>query len=150
MRSAPPRIAVSHWVTRQTVILDWYDGPREGVCALVTPQREFAFSLLAERENEDQLDDRLFLLKDLPVGSVDHLIQKLGELGSPSRPHWVPLWTHDDPQRLRTLDHEIRVILEQASRTIDVVLTRDLQTFSGLWQIGELSSVADWFHALNV
>ena len=49
--SIPPE----QWKTRQAVIFDWYDGPREGICALEHPCLEFSFKLLAERPTEKQL-----------------------------------------------------------------------------------------------
>ena len=39
-------VPVSGWRTRQAVVFDWYDGPREGVCALAEPACEFYFNCL--------------------------------------------------------------------------------------------------------
>ena len=54
------------WQTRQAIVLDWYDGPRQGLCALDKPGGEFVFEILDERVNEQGLDDRLFRLRALP------------------------------------------------------------------------------------
>jgi hypothetical protein len=44
---------VDQWTVRQVVVLDWYDGPREGVCSLASPGGEFFFELLAERPSDE-------------------------------------------------------------------------------------------------
>src|SRR5436309_2373273 len=85
-------VPVSGWRTRQAVVFDWYDGPREGVCALAEPACEFYFELLAEHPTPDDLDDRLFRISELPSGSVDELLAALGDLGPPAPQLWSPVW----------------------------------------------------------
>src|SRR5205085_2859450 len=88
LRSVPP----AEWVARRAIILDWYDGPRHGVCSLAHPVLEFAFELLDERPNPDDLDDRFFRLKEMKEGSVDAITTLLAELGAPETAIWVPVW----------------------------------------------------------
>src|SRR5207248_66436 len=87
---------VARWRTRRAVVLDWYDGPREGVCALAEPACEFYFELLDERPTADDLDDRLFRLSALPPGSVAALLACLAGQGEPAGPVWVPVWRFAD------------------------------------------------------
>src|SRR5436309_2873396 len=88
LTSVPP----DQWKTRQAVVFDWYDGPREGIVALDNPGYEFAFKLLAERPTEDGLDERLFSLASLPPGYVAAIVDRLHALGTPKGPVWVPVW----------------------------------------------------------
>ena len=38
----------ANWQTQQVIVVDWYDGPREGLCHLAQPASEFYFVVLAE------------------------------------------------------------------------------------------------------
>src|SRR5687767_8073260 len=86
-------ISFIEWETRQVIIFDWYDGPREGMCRLKNPSTEFYFKLLDERATVDELDDRIFDIYELPVGSLDQIITILSNLGTPATPVWVPVWS---------------------------------------------------------
>jgi hypothetical protein len=48
------------WIIKRRLILDWYDGPREGFCELRKPDIVFYFKIIADFYVEDGLDDRLF------------------------------------------------------------------------------------------
>src|SRR5438876_4645618 len=85
-------LPVDQWVTKQAVVFDWFDGPREGVCSLARPGGEFYFELLDERPNAEDLDDRLFRLSELAPGSVTEVLTATRELGQPTGPVWVPMW----------------------------------------------------------
>src|SRR5215470_19335884 len=85
------------WEVSQVLVFDWLDGPRNGLCALSQPQCCFAFEVLGERSTEDDLDDRLFCLKEAPLDTVDQALAILSELGPPTNPIWVPLWVFDSP-----------------------------------------------------
>jgi len=61
------------WGVAELIVLDYYDGPREGLCKLAIPAGEFSFKMIAERYNPDGLDDRFYRLSSLPPGSVDKL-----------------------------------------------------------------------------
>jgi hypothetical protein len=146
LQSLPP----AQWLTRKTIVFDWYDGPREGICALARPSVEFSFELLDERSNPGDLDDRLFRLQELPVGSVDRILTSLAELGPPDQAVWVPVWRFRSEVQQQEADQTIRDILSGAQATSVVIATRDMEHFLGCWPI-ELNATRDrdWFSALD-
>jgi hypothetical protein len=128
-------LPLGQWRTRQAIVFDWYDGPREGVCALAQPQAEVAFELLEERANADHLDDRLFRVNELPAGSVDRILAELTELGSPDQAVWAPVWAFASKTRQREVENRIDDILSRAIVTPIVISTRDMTDFLGCWQV---------------
>ena len=85
-------IPVDAWTTRQAIVLDWHDGPRQGVCSLSHPAAEFVFEQIDERHNPEGMDDRLFRLRHVPEGTVARALEVLGDLGGPDHCVWVPVW----------------------------------------------------------
>jgi hypothetical protein len=138
------------WKTRQAIIFDWYDGPRAGVCALAHPAVEFSFQLLDERPTADDLDDRLFRVSELPLGSVDEVLSTLQPLGHPTGPYWVPIWRFpDESERLKAEQH-LQLIEARKRSTSLVIYTRDMVAFLGCWLIGAtVQAPEDWFALLN-
>jgi hypothetical protein len=139
-------VPVDHWQTRQAIAFDWYDGPREGICSLANPAVEFFYSLLGERQNSDDADDRLFRLSEIPEGSVASAIKSLADLGLASdlsNPVWCPIWQFPtDDAKLRA-EQVLRDIEAGKKPTAMVVLTRDMIDFLGCWRV-------DWFSALGI
>jgi hypothetical protein len=78
------------WVIDQAIALDWYDGPRAGLCRLRTPSLEFAFEVLAERPTVDGMDERLFSLSLLPEGATSRVIDALAFAGPPAHQFGFP------------------------------------------------------------
>jgi hypothetical protein len=144
-------LPTTQWVTRQAIIFDWYDGPREGVCALSRPCVEFAFELLDERSNPDDLDDRLFRLKEMPAGSVDGIVAAVTKLEPPDKVVWVPVWTFPNELEQKQTERRVQEILSRAQATPLVIATRDMEHFLGCWQIEPSSNgVRDWFAVLGI
>lgn len=136
----------SRWRTRQAVVFDWYDGPREGVCALAVPECEFYFELLDERTNPDDLDDRLFRASALPSGSLDRLLAGLRDLGSPTNSVWVPMWRFPNDGARRQATDLVEALRSARRPTAVVIATRDMMQFLGCWQVSRPeASVTDWF-----
>ena len=129
LSSLPPE----DWEVRQVVVLDWYDGPRRGVCALARPSCCFWFDLLAERSVEDDLDDRLFSLCGAPIDTVDRVVAILAELGSPTQPVWVPKW-HFRSEALRLeAEQRLKALLADSVSTPLILQTQDMIHFQGYW-----------------
>jgi len=141
----------SEWKLRQTIALGWNDGPVEGVCALAHPRREFVFWLLDERYNPDGLDDRLYALCELPIGTVDKILSLLTILGSPCNSVWVPVWIFPSDQQKEEVEKEIDNLLKSARPANIIVHSRDFRTILGRWQLEAIpSDVKDWFKLLKI
>jgi hypothetical protein len=151
LEAALQSMPVEQWITRQAVVFDWFDGPRQGVGALAAPTCEFFFELLDERPTEDGLDDRLFRLSALPAGSVAEIVTTLHELGAPAGPVWVPVWRFPSEAARQQADQFVANLLMQRRPSTIVVHTRDLLHFLGYWRLDRNgSSVTDWFANLHV
>src|ERR1017187_10156166 len=125
----PPR----EWAPRQAVIFDWYDGPREGVIRLDSPDCEFSFELLSEQPTADDLDDRLFRVAELPRGTVSKVLSAIRVLGEPAGSVWIPIWKFtSDPERLAA-EQRIRELIGKQRETDLIVWTRDMKEFLGCW-----------------
>jgi hypothetical protein len=147
LRSVP----VEEWVTRQAIVFDWFDGPREGVCALARPACEFAFDLLGERASVDALDDRLFRVDALATGSIELILALLANLGQPTNPVWVPIWRFSDDTERQRVDIRLDEVLAARRRTDLVIHTRDMIRFLGCWSVTpRADGVGDWFSLLGV
>lgn len=144
-------LPASHWITRQVVVFDWFDGPRQGVASLVKPDCEFFFELLAERRTPDDLDDRLFRISSLPPGAVEQVLSAIHSLGMPTNTVWVPVWKFSGDEERQKADREIDQIVSKRTPTEIVVYTRDMITFLGCWRVDRNESQANnWFSSLNI
>ena len=138
------------WMPRQVIVLDWHDGPREGIAELSAPECEFHFEILAERYDPVDVDDRLFRLSEVPRGSVRHLLTQFRILGQPVNAVWSPVWSFtNDEDRLRC-DQELKHILDLQRKTDVVILTKDMEHFLGCFQVPLDASQVDWFKALGI
>lgn len=132
-------VPLDQWKVGQVYSIDWYDGPRGGVCALTEPPCEFYFELLDERYNPNGLDDRLFRLSELPSGSVQEVL---------SAAH--------DVQESRGRDHEqarrrMDAVTARARPTSVVIHTQDMEQILGFWNLGQVAQArTDWFAALGI
>ena len=129
--SCPP----GSWELNQVVCTDWYDGPRNGFCALRIPPAEFYFDLIAERRDPDGLDDRLFQASEINPGTVRDLCAAMRGLGEPQGRVWSPVWTHPDASHLESLRKRIDEVIERIAAPQAVVFTRDWRTFLGYWKM---------------
>jgi hypothetical protein len=147
LQSLPPK----QWLTHKAIILDWFDGPRAGVCALARPGIEFSFELLDERSNADDLDDRLFRATELPGGSVDAIWNSLAELGPPDHGIWVPVWKFTSELQKLEAERRVQEVLGRTSDAQVIVATRDMEHFLGCWPIDfNANGHHDWFSALGI
>jgi hypothetical protein len=140
----------SEWEAEQVIVLDWYDGPRSGVCRLEHPAIQVSFDLLDERPTDDDLDDRLYYLRSLPGRSVEQLAAALTACcGAVQIPIWVPQWP-TKPSDRASLDQLVDDLLSRGQDMDVVVLSRDFQTFQGIWIAQKRDAATDWFQHLGV
>ncbi|MES2790317.1 MAG: hypothetical protein V4719_11970 [Planctomycetota bacterium] len=142
---------VEHWQTRQTVVFDWHDGPRHGICELATPQCEFLFDLVAERFNPNGLDDRLFRLREIPKGTIASILSLISTLGTPAFPVWVPVWSFANVSERAAADAAIDELLNSSRHADIVIRTHDMIAFLGCWQVIAVPPEGtDWFAQLGI
>lgn len=128
---------VEEWTVDQVIVFDWYDGPRQGVASLAHPRCEFVFDLIAEKPNPDDLDDRYFRLKELPLGSVQKVAKILEPLGTSTAEVWVPLWQFSSAAEERAAEEKINQQLAKAIPSDIVVCSREMLTYLGCWNIAD-------------
>lgn len=58
----------------QIVVLDWYDGPTEGLCKINDSDSFYSFKLIAEREEDNDVNDRLFKLSEINQNVVSKIL----------------------------------------------------------------------------
>lgn len=142
--------AAPDWKADQIIALDWYDGPRSGVCRFNVPALEASFELLDERPTIDDLDDRLYYLRRLPAGSVQELATSLlTQCGAPQAPTWSPIWPTDTGART-ALDQVVSKILERGQDMDVILLSRDFQRILQVWTGQPRLADVDWFVRLGL
>jgi len=141
---------VGEWITKQAIVFDWFDGPREGICSLTKPEISFYFELIDERPLPDGLDDRLFSLKQIQVSSIDEISTAISELGTPSGKVWVPVWKFQSSLNRDQAEKIINQIVSNSNKTDLVVFTRDMVEFLGCWRVKPNAEVKDWFTYLGI
>jgi len=127
------RVAPPDWEVEQVVVLDWYDGPREGFCRLRFPAAEFHFKVVAERPAEDDVDDRVFAVATLPAGAMQELLPYLSFAGEPSKPVWIPRWQSSDEDEIRSANRAVEAMIHSATATGLLVRSPDFVRFLGVW-----------------
>ncbi len=144
-------IPVDEWLTEQAIVFDWQDGPSEGLCSLRHPEAEFQFELLDQRHNPDDLDDRLFRLRQLPMGTVAEALRVLSVLGQPTHCVWAPLWRFADAAQQRQAEKLLDELQAKATPLDLVIASRDMKHFQGCWRSKTANGEAvDWFARLVV
>ena len=128
-----PLLAIppSEWITRQVVILDWYDGPRAGLCALAHPPCCVWFQIVGEQINI--LGEKLFQLHMAPPAAMDELLDTLSELGPPRVPSWGVIWRFETERAEQEADKYIHALLQGLEPSSLFVQSYDLLRFSNAW-----------------
>ncbi len=119
-------IPVDQWQTESLILLDWHDGPIEGVCLLERPTCAFYFQCIGEWHNPEGLDDRIFQVSDFPGITAAQVTELCvyGTQASPSKTLRV------DPAFRR-----IEAILAMRGKPTLVVRTSDMKRFTAVWAV---------------
>jgi hypothetical protein len=132
-------VPFNQWRVGQVYSYGWYDGPRDGGCRLVTPACEFYFELIDERYNPDGLDDRLYRLSEIPLGSVAEM-EKLSHQ-----------WRNSDPAISQEATRRLDAIRAARRPTDLVVYSTYMNEFLGCWRVDPAQTdVKDWFTFLGI
>jgi hypothetical protein len=139
--------SISEWRTRQAIVFDWCDGPRQGICALAHPPCEFLFEIVDEKSNADGLDDRLFRLSELPIGSIDNALEALSVIRpkSPSRV-WAPIWKFPDAMTQQQAEETLEKITAARQETSAVISSSDMLKFQGYWNSDKVGMHPENWH----
>ena len=137
------KIPAVEWVPRQSIVFDWFDGPKHGICALQYPPSEFEFTCIAERLSPDGVDHRLYSIAELPEGTVDQVRELLTDLGTPHVPVWVPVWNLPSSDERQKVDGEIDNLLRVRKATNFVIYTLDMSAILGCWRVDSIPKEPD-------
>jgi hypothetical protein len=128
----------SQWLVDQVIVLDWYDGPRGGLCALAHPVAEFFFEFVDEIYNPDGLDMRIMRLKEISAGSTVQLASELTKLGlgAGGKPIWAPVWIFPT-EAARDQAETLIKTLESHTRLTDLLISSaDMKQITACWKLG--------------
>jgi hypothetical protein len=142
---------VKDWCTHLAIVFDWDNGPKQGICQLAHPKCEFVYDLLAARSNPNGLDDRLFRLRGVQIGTIDKIASLLSIIGPPSSPVWIPIWRFPSDNYKKAVDSEIDALLSKSSETGIVIWTQNMQKYLGCWCESTVQPVdLDWFTHFDI
>jgi hypothetical protein len=121
------------WRVQQAIILGWYDGPLEGLCALSHPQGCFYFTLVAEQRYSEASGQRLFRIDELPLTTMEQFLHLLTPLGPVRTPVWLPLWYWPDRERQQQVEQVMEQLIAQRTVTPLIIETADMEHFRSCW-----------------
>ena len=124
------------------IVFDWFDGPREGVCALTIPDAEFSFECVAERYNPEGLDHRLYSISQLRSGAVDEIANLTRLVDGHLNEKSISKWKYNIEEG-RLFEPEIDEILESAQSTNLILYTLNFREFLGCWYIDPMPDNID-------
>jgi hypothetical protein len=127
--SLPPE----DWRIKQIIVLDWYDGPREGLCEMLEPHCCFHFKLLAEKMVQGKGVDGLFCVSEAPMDAIVKMLDYLSELGHPTSATWTPIWIFPNEVARLAAERKIELLLSNLIKTNIMLQTKDMDRFSGYW-----------------
>lgn len=133
--------APADWKVRQVIIFDWYDGPREGVCELSSPEVSFYFEILAEQRLGSNFGDRLFTVSELGAGGVRELIEVFRGSGSPTSPVWAPHGAYASEEEQQRIEEAVARLTSPRRATRVLIRTRDMVTIAEVWMDTRASSL---------
>lgn len=96
---------------RRAIVLDWYDGPREGLM-VAENGREWHFKVVGDPF--DNGSGLLYVLRPLAGGSLSRLAGHLPGASSMTVPVWVPRWQFPTTQDQELADAAVRAALANA------------------------------------
>jgi hypothetical protein len=103
-----PTSALSEVSIRSAVMLDWYDGPREGIFTSETGA-EWHFAVFGESVDPDT--GNLYALRRLRDGAVANVTKQLAAGKEIPVPLWIPEWTFTTDRQRRVAEALLDEIL---------------------------------------
>ncbi len=125
-------VPVKKWIVEQSIILDWHDGPREGICRLSRPNMAVYLRLVAQNTDPDQAN--VFSVSVLSLHDYEQIELLLQVLGSRRRPAWIPIWHFDSEEQRLTVEQGLEHAFEHSQATQLLVRTHDMVKFQEAWR----------------
>jgi hypothetical protein len=119
----------SQWIVERVIVLDWYDGPREGLLILSKPDAAFYFRAAAELAEPRASGEALHALTAIDRGELDAIVARLGT------PEQGKTWVVDAPSGG---DDELARLLTAVKRRAPLpywIRSTDLTSFSEVWRV---------------
>jgi hypothetical protein len=120
---------------RPTVLLDWRDGPIEGVTTIGDLGMYWYFRLFAEYPSSNELDDRIYLLSPIANESVT-LIRDLDE----KRDGGPMVWPFDGEPHASAIRNAVDKLVASAPAPVLIIRSADFQGVQGIWRLAALRS----------
>lgn len=119
----------------QAIVLDWYDGPLEGFLTIVDLNFTWYFQIVAEKTRSEAPDDRLYLLFEAPINSVDRLTEVLAEDERATKPLWIPSWRFRDPLTRKRADALVADLKNHVTEARIILRSSNLLQTEDIWPV---------------
>ncbi len=119
----------------EEIILNWYDGPLEGIVRCGDCSREYYFRDLAENEESGM---RVYGLFDLPIGTLERVKRLL--------PPKYPIWEFASASAKQAAEKAIQKLRDEARKLAWVFATKDFKEILACRSGVEMENgeVIDW------
>jgi hypothetical protein len=115
---------------RSIVLLDWRDGPIDGIVKVEEPVSHWHFRLLAERPSADELDDRIYVFSLIPESAIEVIRSAAGSFGD--KPLVWPYEKEDGHEDIATL---VDSAIASANAPSLLVQSADFHEVKGVWRL---------------
>ncbi|WP_436495339.1 hypothetical protein [Actinokineospora sp. HUAS TT18] len=109
------------------VILDWFDGPVEGILQFVEDGSCWHFKLFAERVSSDDLDDRVFALSRVDADQLKAVLAEFDEGQTPL------VWPFGSGERSAAAKVSVKRVIASAESPILLVRSQNLSRVDAFW-----------------
>jgi hypothetical protein len=115
---------------RPVVLLDWRDGPIEGIADIGDMRAYWLFRLFAERASHDDLDDRVYLFSPISE-EVMTSIQEFDSLTA-DRPLVWPFDSDPNPLAIRGA---VDKVVSSSNPPLLLIRSADFRRVQGIWRV---------------
>ncbi len=139
-----PAPALTAWTADRILALGWYDGPTEGLYRASNNGQEVWFEMLAYNIEPDDLDDRLFGLREVPRGTTGSVMEALAFLGLQGSPTCAPTWVPDGSERWSRAEQRLAQVEDNLGPTRWIVRSSDMERLEQAWRVDGFDPDEDW------
>jgi hypothetical protein len=142
MRTGRRVLAADHPVHLDRAIVDWHDGAIGGLLTFTSFDSAWRFSLFAERRSMDDVDDRLYLLTQVPDSLFSRLWDVVTGSGKPSTRLVVPSWEFASADEEEAAEQILSAIAESPTVPRLLIRAHSLEAVDGIWGLAASPPVA--------